>query len=81
VWTIVQRYGDHHDPDMRTGVATVLLEHLLEARFASYWPRVKRMVRQSPVRFGDTLRQAWILGKARSHAREVTRVLTTAAAK
>ena len=81
VWPIVRKYGDHRDPDMRTGVATILLEHLLERHFASYWPRVKRMVRRSPSRFADTLSRAWLLGRARGYSREVNQVLKQAAAK
>jgi hypothetical protein len=76
VWPVVLRYGDHSDPDMRSGVATVLLEHLLEHHFVRYWPRVRRMVRQSPTRFGDTLERISAFGQARAHRREIRDVLT-----
>ena len=71
VWPIVRRYGEHRDPDMRTAVATILLEHPLERHFAAYLPRVKRMVANSPSRFGDTLSRAWLLGQACAHEREI----------
>src|SRR5438552_1044271 len=30
VWDVIVRYGDSDDPDMRTAIGTVLLEHLLQ---------------------------------------------------
>src|SRR6476619_5416805 len=43
VWEVTREYGISDDEDMRNGVATVLLEHLLEHHFATIFPRVREL--------------------------------------
>lgn len=44
VWGFVARWGKHPNEDLRSAVATCLLEHLLEHHFGLIFPRVERMV-------------------------------------
>ena len=54
VWFFTRKWGAHANADLRTAVATCLLEHLLEHHFDRIFPLVCEACRQS-VRFGDTL--------------------------
>ena len=62
VWTLVAEHGPSQDEDLRTGVATVLLEHLLELDFERYFPRVAAAVRDGASGLAETLRLCWGLG-------------------
>jgi hypothetical protein len=42
IWTFVDHWGRSHDADLRTAIATCLLEHLLEHHFDTIFPRVNR---------------------------------------
>jgi hypothetical protein len=64
VWTFVRRWGRHPNPDLRTAIATCLLEDLLEYHFELIFPRVEFEVRTSK-RFHDTLKRCWKLGQAK----------------
>ena len=59
VWDVICRYGDSSDEDMRAGVATVLLEHLLEHHFDAYFPRLKERIEAGAVLLADTLSSCW----------------------
>jgi hypothetical protein len=63
IWEFALRWGSHPDADLRTAVATVLLEHLLEDHFESLFPRVRDAARTSR-RFKDTLGRCWWMGEA-----------------
>jgi hypothetical protein len=67
VWAFVLRWGSHEDEDLRTAVATVLLEHLLEHHFERFFPRVTTAV-QSNVFFGDTFARCSKFGQAKQGA-------------
>jgi hypothetical protein len=41
VWQFVERWRVDADADVRSAVATCLLEHLLETNFAAFFPRVE----------------------------------------
>ncbi|HLJ97530.1 MAG TPA: hypothetical protein VKU02_30500 [Gemmataceae bacterium] len=43
VWQFIRRWGGHPQEDLRSAVATVLLEHLLEQHFAGYFSRVEQI--------------------------------------
>ena len=58
VWFFVSRWGDHTQADLRTAIATCLLEHLLEVDFETYFPRAALLANNSP-RFADTLSTCW----------------------
>ncbi len=76
VWTFVQRWGKHPNADLRTAIATCLLEDLLGNHFDLIFPRVEREVRISK-RFGDTLKRCWKLGQAKKphNAAKIDRLL------
>jgi hypothetical protein len=71
VWDAVQRYGISDDEDMRDGVATVLLEHLLEHHFERFFPLVKKAVASGKGMLRDTLARCWAFGDAVKHWTEV----------
>src|SRR4051812_18879085 len=48
VWQVIKRYGVSPDEDMRSGVACILLEHLLEHHFAEYFPPIRRLALEDP---------------------------------
>lgn len=41
IWLFISRWGSHPDEDLRTAIATCLLEHLLEYHFQAYFPLVE----------------------------------------
>jgi hypothetical protein len=63
IWPFIVRWGSHPDEDLRSAVATCLLEHLLEHHFASFFPRTEDQVRQNPL-FADTFSRCWEFGQA-----------------
>ena len=83
IWNVVKRYGDSKDEDMRSAIATVLLEHLLEANFNKYLANVKAQVSLGKSRFLDTLLKCSTFGddseaqskKIDSYIRKATRGL------
>lgn len=64
VWTFILRWGCYADEDLRTAVATCLLEHLLEHHFADFFDRVASAAEANPL-FGDTFARCWKLGQAK----------------
>jgi hypothetical protein len=46
VWEFVARWGGHEDDDLRSAIATCLLEHLLEYHFALIFPRVEKAAKK-----------------------------------
>jgi hypothetical protein len=47
IWPFVLRWGSHKDEDLRTAIATCLLEHLLEHHFDLLFPRVGTAARSN----------------------------------
>jgi hypothetical protein len=47
VWEIIVAHSDSADADLRTAVATVLLEHLLQRQGARYRPLVDQLAHRS----------------------------------
>ena len=64
VWEFAHRWGKHAQSDLRTAVATCLLEHLLEHHFDLLFSRVRRAAIQSP-RFADAFNSCWLFGQAK----------------
>jgi hypothetical protein len=64
VWAVICEYGASDDDDMRDGVATVLLEHLLEYHFDAYFPRLKERIEAGSHLLADTLSSCWAFGQA-----------------
>jgi hypothetical protein len=53
VWSFVARWAVDPNADVRSAVATCLLEHLLEHHFALFFPRVEHLAQQNEM-FADT---------------------------
>ena len=64
VWRFTRKWGAHANADLRTAVATCLLEHLLAHHFSHIFPLVSLASQQS-ARFADTLSRCWELGQTR----------------
>jgi len=64
IWLFILRWGNSTDEDLRTAVATCLLEHLLACHFSRFFPRVEEAVRNN-VLFADTFSKCWKLGQAK----------------
>ena len=47
VWRFIERWGKHPSQDLRSAIATCLLEHLLEYHFELVFERVTRLARSS----------------------------------
>jgi hypothetical protein len=62
VWQVVRRHGASDDADMRMGVATVLLEHLLERDRRRYERLVPKEISAGKALFKHTLAVCWDLG-------------------
>ena len=78
VWSVVLEHGESEDEDMRSGVATVLLEHLLEHHFDAYLPRLRERIDGGALLLADTLGRCWPFGQAEARWGEVQRVLRDA---
>jgi len=47
IWAFIVRWGRHRSEDLRTGIALVLLEHLLPLHFESVFPRARKLARSN----------------------------------
>ncbi|MGZ5120348.1 MAG: hypothetical protein ACXWCK_30105, partial [Burkholderiales bacterium] len=63
VWSFVERWGNTSDEDLRTAIATCLLEDLLEHHFDEVFPKLEVAVKASS-EFADTFSRCWQLGQA-----------------
>jgi len=63
IWPFVLKWGSHEDEDLRAGVGTILLEHLLEYHFDAIFPRVEAACHANPY-FVDTFKTCWKFGQA-----------------
>jgi hypothetical protein len=64
IWSFVERWGQHADEDLRSAIATCLLEHLLEVHFDLLFPKAEHLARSNP-QFAHTLTMCWPFGEAR----------------
>jgi hypothetical protein len=55
VWEVISKFGDSDDEDMRMAIACVLLEHLLDYDFETYFAKVCELIHRGRYRFIDTL--------------------------
>ena len=67
VWRFVERWGVHSDEDLRSAIATCLLEHLLEHHFELVFPRVEALAKRSP-EFADTFAMCAQFGQSEAPA-------------
>lgn len=74
VWPVIQEYGVSADADMRDGVSTVLLEHMLEHHFDWTMERLKQELGSAAGAelLRDTLRRCHAFGVAIERWSEVT---------
>jgi hypothetical protein len=63
VWDFACQWGQSSDEDLRSAIATCILEHLLGEHFDLIFPRVERAVKSSP-EFADTFRRIWKFDQA-----------------
>ena len=82
IWPFVLKWGSHPDEDVRSAIATCLLEHLLEYHFDLLFPRVEATAK-SNIWFAETTRQCWKLGQAEEpeNARRFDRLISEIRAK
>jgi hypothetical protein len=64
IWSFILRWGSNADEDLRTAVATCLLEHSLQRHFRRFFPRVEEAVRSNPL-LADTFLKCWKFGQAK----------------
>jgi hypothetical protein len=64
IWSFILRWGSNADEDLRTAVATCLLEHLLDYHFSRFFPQVEEAVRSNAL-FADTFSKCWKFGQAK----------------
>ena len=74
VWEVVLEHGESEDEDMRMGVATVLLEHLLEYHFDAYFPLVRARIEAGAPLLRRTLSMCGAFGQAEARWDEVCRL-------
>jgi hypothetical protein len=67
IWTFISLWGAHQDNDIRTAVATCLLEHLLEYHFDRYFRRVQEAA-MANLFFADTFARCSKFGQAQKPA-------------
>jgi hypothetical protein len=65
IWPMVVRWGSHSDEDVRTAIATCVLEHILEYHFEPFFERVREIARSGNRLFADTFTRCWSLGQAK----------------
>ncbi len=61
VWAFARKWGGHQDEDLRSAVATCLIEHLLEHHFESIIPLVERECAENET-FRQTVEVCWEFG-------------------
>jgi hypothetical protein len=58
IWAFVVKWGAYDDEDLRTAIATCLLEHLLSKYFDPYFSLVEDLVKSNS-NFADTFARCW----------------------
>ncbi len=68
VWSFIVRWGASPNEDLRTAIATCLLEHLLEYHFDRFIVRVEQRALADRL-FGDMTRGIWKFGQSEDSGR------------
>jgi len=63
VWSLVTKWGDSDNGEVRMALATCVLEHLLEYHFDRYFPLVEELALTNS-RFADTFSSCWQFGES-----------------
>ena len=67
LWAFARRWGSSPDPDLRQGISSCLLEHLLQFHFTLIFPRVAVLARTDPL-FAETFLGCWEFGQTEEPA-------------
>ncbi len=59
IWPLVVKWGSSENEDVRTAIATCILEHILECHFDEYFEKTAALVRGGNKEFGDTFSRCW----------------------
>lgn len=63
IWSIVLEHASNSDEDMKTALATILLEHLLEHHFDNFVPKLRReIVDGKNLAVAKVLAKCWVFG-------------------
>jgi len=62
VWQFAARWGCNADEDLRSAIATCLVEHLLEYHFEKVFPRIESLARSDKF-FARTVAMCWKFGE------------------
>ena len=65
IWPAVVRWGSSTDDDMRTAIATCVLEHILEHHFDPFFDHSREIIAAGNSAFADTLSRCWRFGQAK----------------
>jgi len=68
IWPMVEKWGSSAKEDIRTAIATCVLEHILEHHFEPFFDRCAKLVQGGNVEFADTFWRCWRTGKANEPA-------------
>jgi len=63
IWRFIVRWGAHPDDDLRTAIATCLLEHFLGKHFEAYFALVEQRANENGL-FADMFCGCWKYGQA-----------------
>ena len=74
IWRIILRYGISPNRDVQTAVGTILLEHLLEQHFDTYFPLLARAMRAEP-NLARTAAVCWRFGVPRRRWQKLERLV------
>ena len=64
VWKLILTHGSSDDEDLRSAIATCVLEHLLEKFFDQYFPLLESEVRNGNRNLMKTLKLCWKFGES-----------------
>jgi hypothetical protein len=81
VWTVVKRYGNSDDADLRMGIAVCLLEELLDRKRGTYEQLVFREIAAGRQWFASALRSCWDLGPSSAAKRRRDKRIAAAVAR
>ena len=72
VWPLIVRFGSSDDADVRTAIATCVLEHVFQYHFDRYFSEAERRVRAGNKPFANTVSSSWVRrDRARGKQRKI----------
>ena len=78
VWDVVSKFGNSNDKDMRMAIACVLLEHLIDYDFDTYFTKVCELIHKGRYKFIDTLESCSLFKISEANRKRVQSFLTKA---